>query len=343
MVDFLETKKKSKESIFFKYLDISGSDDFSILFLIESNDESYYRHCIEPTIHTSKPLYFFRCNGRDNVLKLYEDITSSEEECVKNTNFYCFIDKDFNENEINTDKEKIYITPCYSYENFYCSESATLKILKSKFHLDKFCENNEDYINLVAIHNSRLNEYIDIIKKIDEILRTNFINNKYFSNKLKSKLRANDIKINKISINFNCIQLSDDILSIFPQYFSIELLLSFAFYEASFYYLHTEIEQYINQLRGKFLIHFQITFFKLIYDDFKSNNPIIFKHRKKLKDDYQTQGKSSSHLYDLDFNKNSIESFTDTFCAYADIPTCLRQFIQSISVTANLQQQKKAS
>ncbi|HAA07987.1 MAG TPA: hypothetical protein DCD99_13285 [Acinetobacter schindleri] len=330
-VDYLNSKKNSSATLFDKYLKVSSSEKYSIIFLIEGDDEPYYRHCIEPAIHTQKPFYFFRCNGRDKVCKLHEDISESYDEKVKNSLYYCFIDKDFHDHE-ELDSNKFYITPSYSYENFYCSENFLLKVVKAKFHLDEYCENHEDLERLQNYYYSRLDEYIQILKLIDQKLRANFIHNKFYPSALKSKLRANDISINDIVIKLEKIEFNKTIDSILPEYFSYESLLSFAIYESYFFYLHNERKKYLQQLRGKFLIYFQISFFKIIFDDFKSSNPTIFTKRKELKKKYREQRQSSSHLYDLNFNRNAIDSFVDTFCSFADIPDCLRTFIAKIKL-----------
>jgi hypothetical protein len=330
-VEFLNSKKISSATLFDKYLKVSSSEKYSIIFLIEGDDEPYYRHCIEPAIHTQKPFYFFRCNGRDKVCKLHNDISSSYDEKLKSSIYYCFIDKDFHNYE-ELDSNKFYITSSYSYENFYCSEDFLFKVLKAKFHLDEYCENYQDLERLKGYYYSRLDEYIQILKIIDQKLRANFIHNKFYPNELKSKLRANDISINDIIIKLDRIEFNKTIDSIMPDHFSYEILLPFAIYESYFFYLHNERKKYLQQLRGKFLIYFQISFFKILFDDFKSSNPIIFSKRRELKKEYREQHQSSSHLYDLNFNRNAIDSFADTFCSYADIPDCLRAFIEKIKL-----------
>lgn len=114
---FCQSKKRYKDAMFCFY---------------EGEDNKYYEHrVVQYTEIPYDNIISFDCEGKENVLKVYEMIKTKPD--YDGVVMAFFTDRDYFESENKTD---LYETPCYSVENFYTSINCFKKILKIGFGIN---------------------------------------------------------------------------------------------------------------------------------------------------------------------------------------------------------------
>ena len=71
-----------------------------------------------------------------------------------------FIDKDYDNNEMEYINNNFYVTPCYAIENFYCGDKCLERILKCEFGYNSSDEDfqkiKEDYLKFQNSYNASI-------------------------------------------------------------------------------------------------------------------------------------------------------------------------------------------
>lgn len=118
------------EAIFLSYIQQKSSQKM-ILFFEGKDDFKYY--C--PRIHSiyNEKHINYNCNGKENVLKIYNMIIEKTVEDRKVIKMF-FVDKDYDDNS-NIDTNDIYITPTYSIENLYFTDFAIESMIRGEMGL----------------------------------------------------------------------------------------------------------------------------------------------------------------------------------------------------------------
>ncbi len=106
----------------------------SMIYFIENKDAPYY--CYRMSIANVSDSHPVICYNKSNVLDIYKIISSKPEYAIYFTAY--FVDRDFDENLFSKD---IYVTPCYSIENFYCTLDSFTRILEIDFGICPTCSN----------------------------------------------------------------------------------------------------------------------------------------------------------------------------------------------------------
>ena len=122
-----------------------NSETARLFCFYEGEDSKYYNRRIK-TIFTEVDLIQFDCQGKNNVLKIYEKIKNEEDSLQE---YLFFVDKDYSTKSPYPD---VYQTPLYSIENFYTDPRSVKNILTDKFNLhptevDDFSQRYEDLYN----------------------------------------------------------------------------------------------------------------------------------------------------------------------------------------------------
>lgn len=101
----------------------------SVYFAVEGEDDAlYYRPRIQLKFQN---INFIPCYSKENVIYFRNYIIKNKYKPKYNIGF--LLDRDY---DLDKDIPKdIYITPCYSIENFYCSKRAFRQILSDHFHI----------------------------------------------------------------------------------------------------------------------------------------------------------------------------------------------------------------
>lgn len=164
--ELIESKGKSS-AIYTKYICDHDKYPNKLFCFFEGEDYKYYRTRIIQYMDINEDdIFHYDCNGKKDVLKVYEDLIKE-----KDIKKMFFIDKDFDDDII---KKEIFQTECYSIENYYITDSAFKHFLSTEFEINvtdkNFIKCYNDYIQGREKFNNiitELNAYIYYIRKRD--------------------------------------------------------------------------------------------------------------------------------------------------------------------------------
>jgi len=136
----------------------------------------------------------FDCKGKYKLLQFKEYM---DERYSVPENILYFIDKDYDDKIINDkylelkNDKKIYITPCYSIENFYTIEDVLKKIIVNEYKYTICCNQYDELLNKFI---SLKSEYHSIIQNVNYWYATY----RYFSEKeiISVKILLSDLNLN---------------------------------------------------------------------------------------------------------------------------------------------------
>ncbi|MFV5533368.1 DUF4435 domain-containing protein [Acinetobacter pittii] len=325
-VDYMDSMLTDESVVFRKFIKLYAKNQGKVFFLLEGEDDiDYYLTKIEDYFGRYNESWLeMVCSGRSNVIDLIKDLSLHTKEEYRGSIHFGIIDKDYHEVLDNPFPEKIYITPCYSIENFYISENFMRKILKFKFSLDEFDDFNKDFSSCLSNYISRRNDFIDIILELDKYLRCNRI---MYENKLiKSKINARDLKLsNFISIDLDKVEVKCTALEFLGK--TTEDFDESSLEEAGEFYKNKSHELLALLIRGKFMFYFITYYLHKLKHDNHINNPRLFS------DSYANSQKKGSERIrrkktKLSFNLENPDLFSP-LSAYADYPDCLKIFLNN--------------
>lgn len=293
-IEEIRKKRENAVSIYTKFIKNRGMFNKKLFCFFEGEDRKYYIIRIEKYSNISEDnIISYSCNGKEQVLKLYKMLQKE----YKNVKKMFFVDKDFD--KIKSNKE-LYVTPGYSIENHYVTNSAFKRILHNEFGIN---EVDDDYEKCLQDFKTRKEEFNSEIRKLNtwiyiqklKMKEFGMVNICYQNFKLK---KIFEIKIDKINIKNNI---------------TIELLKSQ--YKEAYEVNESEMEKYIglfydeSYLRGKY----QLEFLKIVLDD------MINKNKKgEYFECYRDNIKMNP-------NVNTLSSLS----IYADTPDSLKIFLSS--------------
>jgi hypothetical protein len=274
-------------------------------FFEGKDDPKYYNFRIKSFVNNFN---WYICNGKDYVKEIKKIIEMN----YQNIKSMYFIDKDFSNQ--NSDSNDIYITPCYSIENFYTNEEFIKEVLKTEFVIyesdddfnrimDIFKELQKEFHKKTIILNAWLASYNDKLEQNNsqEIKRLN-IDDKIepiLKNPVLPELKGikNLDKINeKLKID-NIFKVDSNLITKEDITKKIEFFENIGKFECFF--------------RGKFELIFIVSFLeKLKQEVTKKNNRSYNLKKRKC---------------DVEFKFNNILS---SLTQYAKTPICLINFLK---------------
>lgn len=299
----VQNMAQARDNVSVKYhefMRICSKNKFPVFF--EGEDEKYYSIRLDSL--TNLEWIGINTGGKKKVISLREKIKASEAYYDKKAFF--FIDSDFDHNEEISKFTDVYLTPCYSVENLYISDSAFIKILRSEFNISEYDESSDCYLRAIQCFKERKREFLEAI--MDFNLLIHYLRMKEASGELKTKLNLNNIDIDKlVSIGLTevkkiySLEKHRELFPELPENFELNLDIS----KSSFLNKNSEII-----FRGKQNLDFFRAFILLLRQDRgkKSNREVFLKiGRTKL------QLSKANTLSELS--------------QYADTPNCLKEFL----------------
>lgn len=132
---------------FMKFMNIVSKNPRATICFFEGEDRKYYVTRLD-LAGDNFCWAGIDCNGKKNVLALYELIATHD--TYKNALVAFFVDRDFDEPIPQEIRSVVYETPCYSIENLYCTDHCIQRVLSIEFKL----ENDPVRVNLLTdVHN----------------------------------------------------------------------------------------------------------------------------------------------------------------------------------------------
>lgn len=301
-VQILKDSRQSSSVKFLEFTRVVSKDKVAIMF--EGEDAKYYSiriNAILPDLEWAS----INCGGKDNVLQLREDIRSHPN--YYNAPCIFFVDSDFDNNEEIANLTDLYITPCYSIENLYFTESAFIRIMDSEFKVSETNERANDFEVALSIYRKTKQEYLNEISGFNYLIKEiRRIENEGNST---GKLHINDLSFNKlVKVNLDKV---DKIYNesqpevIFPKIASnLDIKLS----NSRDYFSNISLELWF---RGKQHLEFFRNFLVHLINDINS------KTGRKV---FSTKGRVGLNL--------TTDNCVSDLSQYADTPPCLITFLK---------------
>lgn len=305
----LNDLRAARDSYVVKFRDFVRlfTKDTTVLFcFFEGEDVKYYGHRLEILNHELK-WTGINCGGKKIVVKLRELISDNTSYSHARTAY--FLDPDFDDPGSIQRGPNIYVTPSYSVENLYVTESAFRRILRSEFGLEESDDEGSEFCNCLKHFNQRLSEFVDKIGLVNYWIC--FHRREQAKDGLKSCLNLGSINLaSMISISLDKVE-SEYTLADLEKFGGNgrpvcndklqEIAMTF---ERSCRHL---------RFRGKFQAYFMRVYLNLLQADVGSESPTCFSTRRKVP-----------------FSVSD-RNFLSDLSQYADTPGCLRSFITSLS------------
>lgn len=331
-VDFMNSMATDESVIFKKYINLYTKNKEKAIFLLEGVDDiDYYLPKIKEYFGEYDNKWTdMVCAGRDNVIQLIKDLSLHTKHEYKESIHFGVIDKDYNEVLDNPFPEKIYITPCYSIENFYISIDVFKRVLKFKFFLNETDEANKDFFSCLNNYKSRRNEFIDAVLELDKYLRCNRI---MYEKELSTfKINARDLKLdNFITIDLNKVAVKSNTLDFLGK--TIEEFDEESLKQSEQFYDDKKYDLLALMIRGKFMFHFFVHYLHKLKHDNQLRVPVLFvdsyTNSKKRGNDKINRKKTKLHV---DRENSDLLSILSN---YSDYPQCLRDFLHDKATRYN--------
>ncbi|WP_163121934.1 DUF4435 domain-containing protein [Acinetobacter portensis] len=294
---------QARDNISVKYhefMRICSNNKLPIFF--EGEDEKYYSIRLDNLMNVE--WVGINCGGKKKVISLRDKIRISEAYHDKKSLF--FIDSDFDQNEEIKKLTDVYLTPCYSVENLYISDSAFIKILRSEFNISEYDESPDCYLRAIQCFKDRKREFLEAITDFNSLIH--YLRMKEASGELKTKLNLNNIDIDK--------------------------LVSISLTEVKKIYSLEKYRELFPELPEDFEINLDISESYLI----RGNSEMIFRGKQNL-DFFRTfilllrqdRGKKSDREVFLESGKIKLQltkaNTLSELSQYADTPHCLKEFL----------------
>lgn len=304
LVKLLINSRDNLSVKFMEFTRIVSKNKGKVAVFFEGQDEKYYSvriNSIRPDIQWSG----INSGGKSNVIKLRKKIRSHS--TYANSSCIFFVDSDFDENNSIKDLEDIYITPCYSVENFYITNAAFERILSAEFGINDALENENCYNNAISTFKKMKNNYIDSIKEFNFLIRE--LRLMGHCGELTERININNLNYDSlIKLNLDYVEKVYDESnpkSLFPE-LPANLSVNLESSKKHFSPLSAEL-----WFRGKQHLEFlRILLMKFKEDRCKKGERVIFANRGNVKLQL-TKGNCISEL-----------------SQYADTPCCLKIFLE---------------
>ncbi|MGH7491601.1 MAG: DUF4435 domain-containing protein [bacterium] len=272
----------------------------------EGDDSKYYSIRIELLVSTKPEI--FDCDGKAGVLCLFSLI--SNDKTYKDACVAFFIDRDFEDESCFPVDSRLFITPCYSVENLYVSESAFQRILENEFQVTP-TDSDTDFQTMNDLYKNRLSQFN---RATEELNAWVFLQRKYErSSSPKHKLNLNGMHLNNLVTCF---------LDGVRKHYTVESLQ--IIFKDAMVLEEKEITEKVksfqgvnqtNYFRGKFLIEFLRLFLIHLKEDRESSSPKYFSKSARVK---------------LNLTKPNLIS---ELSQYADTPESLKAFLVLLGKT----------
>lgn len=306
----VDTLKNSRNSLTVKFMEftrINSKKRVAIFF--EGEDEKYYSvriNTIRPDISWSG----VNCKGKSNVISMRDKIKSHSS--YNNASCLFFVDSDFDDNQDIKNLPDLYLTPCYSIENLYLSESVFRRILSAEFNVSDTCEEYNCFQICLSKYYEIKSQYLERIEGFNLLIKELRLMEK--TGHLTSRLNLNNLNIDDL-VTIELSLVSKEYDELFPKMLFPELPenIEISLERSKVFFSGKNKELWY---RGKQNIEFLRVFInKLKEDRCKKSGRNVFLNKGNVK---------------LQLTKANLIS---ELGQYADTPSCLKSFLETLDVS----------
>ncbi len=306
------------------------SKGYEIFIGIEGDDQPYYNSVVK-TKFPNKKIAFIRCGFREKVLDYIEYLKNCDSKDYRDSIFLGFVDHDYDEEFIPQYSDVTYVTPCYSYENFYTTLPAFHRFLESNFHVKEFDVFSEDFEATTLNYLQCRDQFFSHIKDVEAIIRTGYLMEK---RGIKSSRKTH---VSKLKLTQSLISVNNFVLRCTPT-MQEWLDNTNEFVERNFFdevrskYELLDAEQLNNFIRGKIVFDFYVRYIKELLKDEDNIDSVCFKIRNSMRkfNELPENQNNQKVLLNVKLKPENLVDATSILAPYADVPQCLLSFLDRI-------------
>jgi hypothetical protein len=304
--------------------------NYDIFVGIEGDDQPYYDSIIRSKF-PNKKVAFIRCGFRKNVLDFIEYLKKCDSDDYRKSIYFGFVDHDYDEEFIPEFRDRTYVTPCYSYENFYTTASAFQRLLAAKFHVQDFNEFSQDFENATTNYLTCREQFFNSIKDIEAIIRTGYLmEKKGISSEKKthvSKLKLSQSIVSVNGFQFNLTQTMQDWVDNLDKFVEREL-----YDEVRSKYDELNSDELNNFIRGKLIFDFYVRYIHDLLRDEADENSLCFKERNQIRlfNNSLDDKSQAKNLLNVRLKSTDLVEASSNLAPFADVPPCLLIFLDNI-------------
>jgi hypothetical protein len=303
-VEVLKTSRNSISVKFLEFTRIVSKSTNRVAIFFEGEDEKYFSgriNNIRPDIKWSG----VNSKGKFNVVELRTKIRKHP--VYQNSSCLFFVDRDFDSNADINGLNDIYLTPCYSIENLYISNSTFERIIAAEFGLSDTTEEHKCYEKLLNIYIKTKDSYLQEIKYFNCLIRE--LRKMEYKGTINSRLNINNLSIDDlVSVNIGNVVKKYNENAPFSLFSELPHDLQVCLQSSEDHFAELSAELWY---RGKQHLEFLRVFLGRVKEDrCKKTSRILFQSKGNVK---------------LSLTKaNTISELSQ----YADTPPCLKEFLE---------------
>lgn len=189
----MREERNKYESVYIQFVDSQSYYNEYAFCFYEGDDAKYYDFRIKSKF--GDKIISYQVENKFGVLKLLDLITKDKLDDNACTMF--FVDRDYDLNT-NYENENLFVTPCYSVENFYVKKECLKKILQTEFKLNEI---ESDFKKCLSDFEQRENDFNNYILEFNSLMylrrKKSQSNSNYSFGKVKT-LNMLIVNVNKI-------------------------------------------------------------------------------------------------------------------------------------------------
>ena len=262
----MEEESDCIETIFQSYITLKST--CTVFLFFEGKDDFKYYWCRLSPFVGEQNYETYICRSKENVLRLH-DMIHFQTKPRDNEKICYFVDNDYEKSRL--ENQDVYVTPTYSIENLYISDSAIKNILKGEWGLSgEMVESDKEDLEIAFNY---------LKEKREEIINSIIYANAWYSlqcNKSKDSLQPPKLSAIKEYKTIKDVKDKTTLEGLVPN--SIEV--SEDEIEAEIAYLKQNPEE---KIRGKYFEQTMPKYFtKVFQDSNKKNNREMFSKRRRV-------------------------------------------------------------
>lgn len=299
--DNLRSARNSYAVIWQRFLKLFARKPNALYCFFEGEDAKYYGLRIEMFI---RPLeyHFLACGGKGNVLRLLSLLNGDDH---YNMAWACFfVDRDFDAPEDHPTDAKLYVTPTYSVENLYSTQSTFESILKCEFQIDNVNDTSaDDFMRAVELYEYLMPRILDALTELNAWLHAERTLERTIGSR---QLDINGLDVRKlVKVDLNEVQKNYSWTSVQAETSNAHVVTE---EQVALSDLLLEGEDRASAFRGKWVLSLFVVLLRDLITDANSRPPALFSQHRNVR-----LNVSGNVLSDL--------------CQYAETPPCLRDFL----------------
>ncbi len=306
----MRQSRDSYSVAFMAFVKVHGEDSAILVCFFEGKDVQYFGPRLD-MVAPGLRWEHVSCGGKTAVKRLYELISGHA--VYRDARVAFFLDRDYGLDDVPSDPDKIYCTPCYSVENLYATKEVFERVLQAEFGLPKFPDSEGCFSRNVDSYVRALDRFIEVAELLNQWV---FVQRKH---EIESSLpRVLDAAKLRLSQMFEIgLERVDSTYTVFDLEAATGCVTPCDLVDLHALVIAAATPERIQKMRGKFLSFFVREYLTKLALGANSEGSALFPDKRRVS------------------LRPSGTNFLSELSQYAETPQCLVRFIRSLEMPAS--------